>query len=135
MDQRKITLHGNPVTVRGKQLAVGDAAPEFSLLDNDLNPVSLRDFGYQVKLISIVPSLDTGFATIRHAVSTKSWGSLDNVVVITVSVDLPFAQKRWCGNAGSDHAITLSDHLDVNFGKAYGVLIEELRIWPELFWY
>lgn len=128
MDQRKITLHGNPVTVRGKQLAVGDAAPEFSLLDNDLNPVSLRDFGYQVKLISIVPSLDTGVCDHQTRRFNQELGSLDNVVVITVSVDLPFAQKRWCGNAGLDHAITLSDHLDVNFGKAYGVLIEELRI-------
>lgn len=128
MDQRKITLHGNPVTVRGKQLAVGDAAPEFSLLDNDLNPVSLRDFGYQVKLISIVPSLDTGVCDHQTRRFNQELGSLDNVVVITVSVDLPFAQKRWCGNAGLDHAITLSDHLDVKFGKAYGVLIEELRI-------
>ena len=127
MNKRTITIGGHPVTVVGKPLAVGDTAPDFSLLDNDFNPVSLQDFGNQIKLISIVPSLDTGVCDHQTRRFNQELSSLDNVAVITVSVDLPFAQKRWCGSAGLDHAVTLSDYLNVEFGKAYGVLIEERR--------
>lgn len=128
MNKRTITIGGYPVTVVGKPLAVGDTAPDFSLLDNDFNPVSLQDFGNQIKLISIVPSLDTGVCDHQTRRFNQELSSLDNVAVITVSVDLPFAQKRWCGSAGLDHAVTLSDYLNVEFGKAYGVLIEERRL-------
>lgn len=103
-------------------------APDFTLIDNDLNKVSLQDFGNQVKLISVVPSLDTGICDQQTRRFNQEIVSYPNAVVITVSVDLPFAQKRWCGASGLDNVITLSDHFDVNFGKAYGVLIEDLRL-------
>ncbi|NMB02147.1 MAG: thiol peroxidase [Firmicutes bacterium] len=128
MERRKATLGGNTVTVRGKKLAVGELAPDFQLLDNDLNAKSLQDFQTPVKLISVVPSLDTGVCDQQTRRFNEEISKLGDATVITVSVDLPFAQKRWCGNAGLDSAITLSDHRDVSFGEAYGVLIEELRL-------
>ena len=128
MPKRKLTMKGSAVTMRGPQLAVGDQAPDFKLLDTDLNPRTLASFGDQVKLISIVPSLDTGVCDTQTRRFNEEISKMDKAVVITVSVDLPFAQKRWCGAAGLDSAITLSDHYDVSFGEAYGVLIEELRL-------
>jgi len=128
MKKRTIAMRGIPITVIGEPLAVGDAAPDFTLLDNDFNPVSLRDFGDKVKLISIVPSLDTGVCDFQTRRFNQELSALEGAAVITVSVDLPFAQKRWCGSAGLENAITLSDYLNVEFGKAYGVLIEEKRL-------
>lgn len=128
MTTRKATLGGNPVTVRGKKLAIGDQAPDFKLLDNDLQPKTLKDFQAPIKLISVVPSLDTGVCDRQTRRFNEEISKLDDAMVITVSVDLPFAQKRWCGNAGLEDAITLSDHRDTSFGEAYGVLIEEVRL-------
>src|SRR5690554_5412352 len=128
MTKRTVTMKGNTLTVRGKKLAVGDKAPDFSLLANDLSPRTLQDFGQSVKLISIVPSLDTGVCDQQTRRFNEEISNLQGASVITVSVDLPFAQQRWCGSAGLDDAITLSDHRDVTFGEAYGVLIEELRL-------
>lgn len=128
MEKQKITMHGTELTVRGPRLSVGQKAPGFRLVDNDFNPKTLDDFGRQIKLISIVPSLDTGICDAQTRRFNEEMSKLDGAVVITVSVDLPFAQKRWCGSAGLDQAITLSDHFDVSFGEAYGVLIEEMRL-------
>ncbi len=128
MTKREITMHGNVLTARGKRLSAGEQAPDFELLDNALKVKSLKDFGSDVKLISVVPSLDTGVCDQQTRRFNAEISSLSGATGITVSADLPFAQKRWCGNAGLEDAITLSDHFDVAFGKAYGVLIEELRL-------
>lgn len=128
MEKRCVTMQGDALTAVGMPLAVGAKAPDFKLTATDLSQKTLADFGDQVKLISIVPSLDTGVCDQQTRRFNEELSRLDGAVVITVSVDLPFAQKRWCGSAGLDGAITLSDHRDVSFGLAYGVVIEELRL-------
>lgn len=128
MNKRTVTLHGDRFTALGKKLEVGQKAPDFQLLDNSLKTKSLQDYGEGIKLISIVPSLDTGVCDQQTRRFNEEISKIPGATVITVSVDLPFAQKRWCGNAGLSSAITLSDHRDVSFGKSYGVLIEELRL-------
>lgn len=124
-----VTFAGNPMTVVGDQVQVGAQAPDFALLANDLSVKTLADFEGKVKVISVVPSLDTGVCDAQTRWFNQNATNLSNdVVVLTVSVDLPFAQKRWCGAAGVENVVTLSDHRDVNFGTAYGFLIEELRL-------
>jgi thiol peroxidase len=124
-----VTMHGNPLTLVGKELSIGDAAPDLELLDNDLNPVKLSSFQGKVCVISSVPSLDTPTCDIETRRFNEAAGQLgDDVVILTVSVDLPFAQKRWCAAAGVENVVTLSDHRDAAFGEAYGVLIKELRL-------
>jgi len=124
-----ITRRGNPLTLMGDELRVGDAAPEFIVLDNDLFPVTLSSFRGKVCIISSVPSLDTPVCDMETRRFNEEAGKLgDEVVILTVSMDLPFAQKRWCGLAGVDKVTTLSDHREAAFGKAYGVLIKELRL-------
>lgn len=123
-----VTMKGNPMTLVGPELKAGDSAPDFSVLDQGLQPVTLASSKGKVRLFSVVPSLDTPVCSVQ----TKRFGDElaklpDNVEVLTVSADLPFAQKRWCA-AESVNASTLSDHRDVSFGEAYGVLIKELRI-------
>lgn len=120
------TFKGNPITLIGPELKVGDKAPDFKLNKNLLEEVSLQDYAGKIKLISVVPSLDTGVCDAQTRRFNQEAATLgDNVVVLTVSVDLPFAQARWCGAAGIDQVITLSDYKDNSFGKAYGVLIKE----------
>jgi thiol peroxidase len=122
-------MQGNPLTVTGEEVKVGESAPEFSLLDNDLGPVTLSSFDGKVCVISSVPSLDTPVCDMETRRFNEEAGSLgDSVQILTVSMDLPFAQKRWCGAAGVDKVMTLSDHRDASFGLAYGVLIKELRL-------
>ncbi len=128
MDKRTVYIHKNHLTALGKQLTVGDMAPDFRLLDNDRKVKTLGDYGEAVKLISVVPSLDTGVCDAQTRRFNEEISRLPGAEVLTVSVDLPFAQKRWCGNAGLEGATTLSDHLSVSFGEDYGVLIEELRL-------
>ncbi len=128
MDKRTVYMHKQPLTALGKQLVVGAQAPDFKLLNNSLQVKSLVDYGDAIKLISVVPSLDTGVCDMQTRFFNEEIVELGEAVAITVSVDLPFAQKRWCGNADLEGAITLSDHRDVSFGEAYGVLIEELRL-------
>ena len=124
-----VTFMGNPLTLVGPEVKKGDKAPDFTLLDNDLNPVALKDFVGKVVIISAVPSLDTPVCDMETRRFNQEASSLgDEVVILTVSMDLPFAQKRWCGNAGVDRVQTLSDHKDASFGTGYGVLIEELRL-------
>jgi thiol peroxidase len=129
MEKTKIKFHGNPLTVVGNQLEVGDSAPDFEVLANDLSPVRLSDFKGKVCVISVVPSLDTPVCDIQTRRFNEKAATLgDGIVVLTISMDLPFAQKRWCGAAGIENVRTLSDHRNAEFGKAFGVIIDELRL-------
>ena len=127
--QAAVTLQGNPLTLTGNEVKVGDKAPDFTVLDNDLNPVTLGDFPGKVLVIATVPSLDTPVCELETKRFNNEAAALgDGVQILTVSMDLPFAQKRWCGAAGVDRLKTVSDHRDANLGLAYGVLIKELRL-------
>ncbi len=131
MTERKglVTFKGNPLTLIGKEVKVGDAAPDFTALANDLSPVSLSSFKGKPLIISSVPSLDTpvcDMSTRRFNQEATALGS--DVTILTISMDLPFAQARWCGAAGVQNIVTLSDHRDASFGMAYGLLIKELRL-------
>lgn len=123
-----VTFKGKPVTLLGNEVKVGDKAPNFTVLANDLSQVTLDDSKGHVRLISVVPSLDTGVCDQQTRRFNEEAANLGDVKVLTISVDLPFAQKRWCGAAGIENVQTLSDHRDLSFGKAYGVAIEELRL-------
>lgn len=124
-----VTFKGNPLTAMGPKLNVGDKAPDFTLLANNLSEVTLADSAGKVRLISVVPSLDTGICdaqTRRFNEEIAKFG--EDVIGYTVSVDLPFAQSRWCGAAGVERVQTLSDHRELSFGDAYGLHIKELRL-------
>lgn len=124
-----ITFKGNPVTLLGPEVKPGMTAPNFSVLDNDLSPVTLEDSKGKIRIFSVVPSLDTGVCDAQTRRFNEEAAKLgEQVKVITVSVDLPFAQKRWCGAAGIEQVQTVSDHRDLSFGTAYGVAIQELRL-------
>jgi thioredoxin-dependent peroxiredoxin len=124
-----VTIHGNPLTLLGNPVSVGKPAPAFTALDNDLNPKILADYADKVLIISAVPSLDTPVCDVETRRFNGEASKLgENVHVLTLSMDLPFAQKRWCAAAGIDRLTTLSDHRDASFGMAYGVLIKELRL-------
>ena len=124
-----VTFAGNPIALLGKEVKVGDKAPAFTLLDNGLGEKTLADYAGKVKVISVVPSLDTGVCDAQTHWFNQNVSKLgENVVVLTVSVDLPFAQKRWCGAAGIDQVETLSDHRDLSFGENYGFILEGLRL-------
>ncbi len=123
-----ITFKGKPMTLVGEEVKVGSQAPDFTVLGNDLSEVTLADSKGSVRIISVVPSLDTGVCDQQTRRFNEEAAALQNVKVLTISVDLPFAQKRWCGAAGIDRVETLSDHRDLSFGKAYGVVIKELRL-------
>lgn len=125
----KVTFKGNPITLVGPELQVGAPAPEFSVVDNGLVPVTLASYPGKVKIISAVPSLDTPVCDTETRRFNQEAAALPgDVVVLTISQDLPFAQKRWCGAAGIDKVVTLSDYRDRSFGTAYGVLIDELKL-------
>ncbi|MCM3387464.1 thiol peroxidase [Ureibacillus chungkukjangi] len=125
----QVTFKNNPVTLIGNEVKVGEKAPDFTVLANDLSPVTLKDSEGKVRLISVVPSLDTGVCDAQTRRFNEEVVALgDGVAFYTVSVDLPFAQKRWCAAAGLEGAQTVSDHKDLSFGKAYGVYMEELRL-------
>ncbi|MFC1474853.1 thiol peroxidase [bacterium] len=124
-----VTLQGNPVTLLGNEVKVGDKAPDFDLVTNDMGAASLADYKGKVLIISAVPSLDTPVCDMETRKFNESAASLgENVKILTVSVDLPFAQARWCGAAGVEAVQTLSDHRSASFGEAYGVLIKGLRL-------
>ncbi len=124
-----VTFAGNPVTVVGAELTVGQKAPDFSLTANDLSNKTLADYEGKVKVISVIPSIDTGVCDAQTRWFNQNITALgEDVVVLTVSVDLPFAQKRWCAASGIENVVTLSDYKTVEFGASYGFLIEELRL-------
>ena len=123
------TFKGAPLTLIGTGTSLGDKAPEFVALANDLSPHGLKDFaGKTIALIS-VPSLDTPVCDLEaRRFNQEAAGLGPDVQVLVISMDLPFAQSRWCGAAGADRVKTLSDHRDASFGTAYGLLIKELRL-------
>lgn len=124
-----ITFKGNPVTLLGPEVAVGDNAPDFNVVDNGLQPVTLADGANKVQLIAVVPSIDTGVCdTMTRKFNQDAAALPEDVAVYTISVDLPFAQSRWCGNAGIERVKTLSDYQDRSFGLAYGLVIDELKL-------
>jgi thiol peroxidase len=124
-----ITFQGNPLTLVGKAVKVGDRAPDAEVVGNDMAPVRLSSFAGKVCVIASVPSLDTPVCDMETRTFNEEAAKLSpDIVMLTVSMDLPFAQKRWCGAAGVTRIVTLSDHRDAAFGEAYGVLIKELRL-------
>lgn len=123
------TIEGKPLTLLGEEVKVGDRAPDFTVLDNDLSPVNFATYRGKICIISSVPSLDTPVCDAETRRFNQEAGRLgSDVIILTISMDLPFAQKRWCGAAGVDKVQTLSDHREASFGTAYGVLIKELRL-------
>ncbi|MFD2170843.1 thiol peroxidase [Tumebacillus lipolyticus] len=127
-ERQGITFKGNPVTLQGNEIKVGDQAPNFSVLAKTLAPVTLEDSKGTVRIISVVPSVDTGVCDAQTRRFNEEAASLNNTTILTVSVDLPFALGRWCAAAGIDKVETVSDHRDLSFGLAYGVVIKELRL-------
>jgi len=124
-----VTFRGNPVTMLGPELKVGDKAPDFCIVDQQLNPVTLADTEGKTRIISTVPSLDTPVCDAETRRFNQEAAQLPgNIVILMVSMDLPFAQKRWCAAAGVDRVMTLSDYQESSFGFAYGVLIKELKL-------
>lgn len=124
-----ITLHGNGLTLTGNPVEAGAAAPDFTVLDNGLAPKTLADYKGKVVILSTVPSLDTPTCDMEtRRFNTEAAALGEDVEILAVSMDLPFAQARWCGAAGVDQVTTLSDHRDAALGEAYGLLIKELRL-------
>ena len=123
------TLKGNPLTLTGPELKAGDKAPQFTINKSLVETASLSDYAGKVKLISVIPSIDTGVCDAQTRRFNEEAAKLgDHVVVLTISNDLPMAQARWCGAAGVDKVVMLSDYKNVSFGEAYGVHIKELRL-------
>jgi thiol peroxidase len=124
-----ITLHGNPLTLVGEEIKVGMPAPDCEVVDNDLKPVKLSAFRGRTVIVTAVPSLDTPVCDIETRRFNDEAALLGpDVQIITISMDLPFAQKRWCGAASVAKVKTFSDHRQAEFGQAYGILIKELRL-------
>ena len=124
-----VTTKGNPLTVIGAPLSVGEKAPAFTLIAHDLKKVSLADSAGKIRLISVVPSLDTGICDAQTRRMNEEAAKLgEGVVVLTVSAEHPFNQRRWCGAAGIDRVLVLSDHMDMSFGEAYGTYVKEWRL-------
>lgn len=124
-----VTFQGNPLTLVGSELKVGDKAPNFTVVNNGLEPVTLSDTSGKVRLVTVVPSLDTPVCdTMTRQFNQKAAELPDSVAVCTISCDLPFAQARWCGNAGIEKVVTLSDYQSRDFGTKYGLLVKELQL-------
>ncbi|GGE34687.1 thiol peroxidase [Streptococcus himalayensis] len=122
------TFLGQPVTFATQQLQVGDTALDFTLINPELEKISLSDFAGKKKVLSIVPSIDTGICSTQTRRFNQELSEKEDTVVITISMDLPFAQKRWCGAAGLDKAVLLSDYFDHSFGETYGLLMNEWHL-------
>jgi thiol peroxidase len=125
-----VTLNGSPLNLSGNEVKVGQAAPGFTAITNDLAEFKLSSVqGRKVVILSAVPSLDTPVCDIETRRFNQEAAALgSDVQIVTISMDLPFAQKRWCDAAGVDKVVVVSDHRDASFGKAYGVLIDGLRL-------
>lgn len=125
----KVTFKGNPVTLIGTEIKVGDKAPDFTVTAKDLSLKTLKDYEGKIKILSIFPSIDTGVCAMQTRTFNKKAGELaGNVTVLCISMDLPFAQNRFCAAEGIDHVVTLSDYRSADFGTKYGFLIEELHL-------
>lgn len=125
---RTTTLKGNALPLEGPELKAGDPAPDFQVVDGSLQPVNLQKTGAGVRIFSVIPSLDTPVCDAQTKRFEDEASKLSDVQIYTVSMDLPFAQKRWCGNFGINHVSMLSDHRSGSFGQHYGTLIPDLRI-------
>ena len=124
-----ITFKGNPLTLIGPEIKVGAKAPDFQVLAQDLSVVTLANSQGKTRLISVVPSLDTPVCDAQTRRFNDEAAKLPaSLSILTISMDLPFGQKRWCGTAGIDRLHVLSDHRDASFGTNYGMLIKELRL-------
>jgi thiol peroxidase len=129
-EERKgaVTMRGNPLTLLGPEIKAGQKAPDFHSMDKGLAPIGLDKFKGKVKIISVVPSIDTPVCDAQTRRFNEEASKLGDVQVLTVSMDLPFAQARWCGAAGVDKITMISDFKDRDFGNKYGVLIKELGL-------
>ena len=129
MQERKgvVTMKGNPLTLVGPELKVGDKAPDFVVVDTAMAPKSLKDYEGKIKVLSVTPSLDTPVCDLQATWFNEDTAELGDVYVLNVSMDLPFALKRYCAAKGFDKVATLSDHREASFGTAYGVLLKELQ--------
>jgi thiol peroxidase len=124
-----VTLKGNPVTLTGKEVKVGQAMPEAVVVANDLSEVKLSSYKGKRIILSLVPSLDTPICDLQTKRFSQEVAKLGgNTIVLTISMDLPFAQKRWCGATGTTNVVTLSDYRYAQVGENYGVLIKGLRL-------
>lgn len=124
-----ITLKGQPVTLTGNSIQEGDIAPDFHVMDYDLKPFSFSSIGETIMIITSMPSLDTPVCDLEARKFNQEAANLSkNIQILVISMDLPFAQKRWCAAAGVNNVMTLSDHKDASFGTQYGVLIKEVRL-------
>ena len=124
-----VTIRGNPLTLIGPDLKIGDYAPDFTVLDGELKEVNIKDFAGKIKVLSVTPSLDTAVCDLQARRFNQEAAQMsDDVAVLNISMDLPFAISRFCTTAGIDKIKALSDHRDASFGTAYGVLIKDLRL-------
>ncbi|WP_353420210.1 thiol peroxidase [Staphylococcus coagulans] len=123
----QITFKQNPIQLLGKEFNVGDQAPDFTVVDNSLQGVSLSQYDGKKKMINVVPSLDTGVCD-QQTRKFNEEASTEDGYVLTISVDLPFAQQRWCASTGLDNVITLSDYQNHSFGENYGLIMEGLQL-------
>lgn len=129
MEKRQETaMGGKPVTLLGKKLNVGDKAPDFVALKQDLTLFTLKEVSEKIKIVSAVPSVDTGVCELQTKRFNEEASKLKDIAILSISMDLPFALGRFCAVQGIDKVMMLSDHKDASFGEAYGVLIEELRL-------
>jgi thiol peroxidase len=126
--ERSTILMGKPFSLAGPELKVGDKAPDFEVMDSSLKPVKLADTGNGVRIFSVIPSLDTPVCDAQTKRFEDEASSLPGIHIYTISMDLPFAQKRWCSTFGVSKVAMLSDHKDGSFGDGYGTLIPEMRI-------
>ncbi len=125
---RTTILQGNSFKLDGPELRVGDKAPNFDVVDSSMQKMDLAKTGNGVRIFSVVPSLDTPVCDVQTKRFEEASGQLPDISIFTISMDLPFAQKRWCGNFGVKHVGMLSDHRNGSFGQNYGTLIPDLRI-------
>ena len=123
-----VTSKGNPVTLLGPEIKVGTKAPDFTVLDNQFAAFSSKETAGKVRIYNVVTSLDTSICDLQTKRFNEEAAGLGKVEILTISVDLPTAQKRWCGAAGIDKVRVLSDHRDLSFGFAYGVVVKETRL-------
>ncbi len=125
----KVTFNGNPITLLGKETKVGQKAEDFTVVGNALNPVKLSDYAGKVVILSVFPSIDTPTCAAQNRKFNQDAANLsDDVIILGISVDLPFAQARFCGAEGIDKVITVSDYQAHDFAAKYGFLIEGLRL-------
>lgn len=129
MSDRRITIAGNPMVLKGNEIKVGDKAPMFSALNSKMESVNIKDYHGKILVISVFTSIDTGVCSAQlHHFNKDATNLGDDVVVVSISCDLPFALGRFCGAEGINNVLTLSDHKDIDFASKYGFLIKDLRL-------